>query len=918
MSRLAIIALLVSICLGAHASQSISGRVFDDANGNGVYDTGETLLSGWTVFLDLNENGVLDAGEPSTVTDSNGNYSFTGLAVGQYRVAVVPPAGWAIVNPSHPLKALAHYSVNTINTSSSYQYGDCWGEGNIGMIGGYTSSAPITLVDISNPASLVPFTTWADTGPDIAPATTTVSSRCSSASSGNQFEYVIVRNKIGYVASNAGLGVHILDLSNPAAPVTLSHISTTEFGTQASDYVHTMFLDGNFLYMADNRTITMRVFNVTNPSAPVHVRDINANAGANGQRVHQINVKNGRLYVAVNPLKTEEAAIAPTIVNESEIWDVSDVTNSATFLASWHSGYCTHTVTATDDGRYAICAREPYPWEGAVGDVTIWDVRDFNNITMVSRLNGIPLGFGDCTAHIPVVHGNLLYVSWYWAGLKVFDITDPTNPALVGHFHTSNQSSEFTGNWGVYPIPSTNTILASDMENGLFSLTPSTPGGHYTDLAITPNVSLDFAVRPPPNITSTSASSNPATGRPVSFMASATSEDPLPLTYTWNFGDSNGGSGGTASHVYASAGTYTVTLTVTDSKGGMATTSFQVTITDPPAIGAEPADISVVVGSTATFSVTATGAGPLSYQWSRNGTPIGGATNSSYTTPPTVLADNGAVFSVLVTAAGISSLSNNATLTVTAAPVAPSITTQPVDLTVTSGEVATFNVIAIGTSPLTYQWSRNGTPIPGATSASYTIPGTNLADNGSTFVVVVSNAVGSATSNVVTLTINPMEELTAPPGIPMTVSKISGSMKYNVAGGDSVSIQGVVTNLTSPFDPTGKVVVLDISGADATFTLDSKGKAKNASGSFQFVLKMQKGTGKGSKPTFSGGNVTFKAKLSKGTWADLWAAAGVDKNSSQKNAALNLVVNLTIDGVAYSGPAHAVINSKANTGGRFK
>jgi len=64
--------------------------------------------------------------------------------------------------------------------------------------------------------------------------------------------------------------------------------------------------------------------------------------------------------------------------------------------------------------------------------------------------------------------------------------------------------------------------------------------------------------------------------------------------------------------------------------------------------------------------------------------------------------------------------------------------------------------------------------------------------------------------------------------------------------------------------------------------------------------------------------VMFKAKLQHGSWSDLWVSAGVDKSSSQHGAALNLVVNLTIDGVVYSGPAHATITSKANTGGRFK
>ncbi len=86
-------------------------------------------------------------------------------------------------------------------------------------------------------------------------------------------------------------------------------------------------------------------------------------------------------------------------------------------------------------------------------------------------------------------------------------------------------------------------------------------------------------------------------------------------------------------------------------------------------------------------------------------------------------------------------------------PGAPTITTQPIDLAVVEGEPATFSVSASGDAPLTYQWSRNGVPLEGATSASYTIPVTTRADNGSHFVVTVSNAAGSVASRAAKLSL---------------------------------------------------------------------------------------------------------------------------------------------------------------------
>jgi hypothetical protein len=85
---------------------------------------------------------------------------------------------------------------------------------------------------------------------------------------------------------------------------------------------------------------------------------------------------------------------------------------------------------------------------------------------------------------------------------------------------------------------------------------------------------------------------------------------------------------------------------------------------------------------------------------------------------------------------------------------APSITTQPANQTVTAGQTATFSVTAAGTTPFSYQWQKGTTPITSATSASYTTAATTTSESGSQFSVVVSNAIGSATSNPATLTVN--------------------------------------------------------------------------------------------------------------------------------------------------------------------
>ena len=169
-----------------------------------------------------------------------------------------------------------------------------------------------------------------------------------------------------------------------------------------------------------------------------------------------------------------------------------------------------------------------------------------------------------------------------------------------------------------------------------------------------------------------------------------------------------------------------------------------------PSITTQPANQSVVAGSSATFTVTATGSAPLTYQWKKNGNNMDGATSSTYTLPATSIEDSGAVFAVVVSNSAGKASSNTATLTVSAAPaasVAPSITSQPDNQSVVTGSSATFSVTATGSAPLTYQWKKNDTDISGATSSMYTTPATSMGDNSAVFTVVVTNSLGTVTSD---------------------------------------------------------------------------------------------------------------------------------------------------------------------------
>src|SRR5579884_1966054 len=80
--------------------------------------------------------------------------------------------------------------------------------------------------------------------------------------------------------------------------------------------------------------------------------------------------------------------------------------------------------------------------------------------------------------------------------------------------------------------------------------------------------------------------------------------------------------------------------------------SVQSSTSSAPAISTQPTNQSVTLGQTVTFSVVASGATPLSYQWQKNGANISGATAATYTTPATTSADNGSTFDVVVSNSG--------------------------------------------------------------------------------------------------------------------------------------------------------------------------------------------------------------------------------------------------------------------------
>jgi uncharacterized delta-60 repeat protein len=117
--------------IGATQAAVITGKSFNDANSNGIFDAGEAGLANWQVYIDKNNNGVWDKGEFIVNSDSQGNYTMV-INPGAYRLREVRQDGWTRTQPSGDWP-LGYYDVTV-------------GAGQLVASRNFGNNAPITFV----------------------------------------------------------------------------------------------------------------------------------------------------------------------------------------------------------------------------------------------------------------------------------------------------------------------------------------------------------------------------------------------------------------------------------------------------------------------------------------------------------------------------------------------------------------------------------------------------------------------------------------------------------------------------------------------------------------------------------------------------------------------------------------------------
>lgn len=329
------------------------------------------------------------------------------------------------------------------------------------------------------------------------------------------------------------------------------------------------------------------------------------------------------------------------------------------------------------------------------------------------------------------------------------------------------------------------------------------------------------------------------------------------------------------------------------------TAGFNISGTISPVTGGSGATL--VLNGAASATTAADSSGNYTFAGLPNGAYTVAPSRAGFTFTP-------ASQSATVNGASITGLN----FTDTAVTAVPTITAQPANQTVISGQAATFTTAAAGSTPLNYQWQRNGANIAGAVTTSYTTPPTTPSDSGTAFTVMVSNAAGAVTSAAAMLTVNaPAIQVSASSiNFTNTVVGVSSSQALIINNPGTATLSITQINETgSVFSIPGLSLPLNVSaGRQASITV---GFLPTSAGAFSGNLSIVSNAG--TSPTsigLSGSGVAATltlgispASLSFGsvTTATLSAAQNVVVTNTGNSNVLISQVNLSGAGYIMTG-----------------
>jgi choice-of-anchor B domain-containing protein len=266
-----------------------------------------------------------------------------------------------------------------------------------------------------------------------------------------------------YVTTEGGSdGLQIIDLSGLPSP-NLAVQQWTPFvpvgGTgQTLATIHALHIDNGFVYLYGSNNINTTcggidgivIGDLSDPWNP-------SVAGVyNGAYVHDGYVRNdtvwaGRIYDG-----------------DFAVIDVSDKANPVVLATQATPSNFTHNTWLSDNSKYLFTTDEVDN-----SYLAVYDVEDISNIQEIDKIQSQFPG-GNSVVHNTHILNDYAVTSWYTDGVVITDGHRPQNLVNVGWFDTSPLTGGgYNGCWGVYPYLPSGTVVASDMQEGLFVLTPA-------------------------------------------------------------------------------------------------------------------------------------------------------------------------------------------------------------------------------------------------------------------------------------------------------------------------------------------------------------------------------------------------------------------------------------------------------------
>ncbi len=339
-------------------------------------------------------------------------------------------------------KLLGHWDDPSIVGTAQYdnRYNEVWGISGNGKEYAIIGSTKGThFIDVTDPAN------------------PTESFFVAGKAHGNQIVHRDYHDYGCYLFAGCGEGnssLQIMDISQLPDTVTVVYDSDDMFIR-----THNLFIDSSAarLYtFAESRKgayNAMGVYDISDPVNPVYLKSFNTFAGINASHVHDGFIQKNIAYLNLGG-------------DGMAIIDYTDLDNPIPLgtLTNYEDRGYNHSGWATPDNKYYYMADENWGYQ-----LKAIDVSDPTDIT-VSKLFDADALSPKSIAHNQILACNYLYVSYYFDGLQVYDVSDPLNPQRVMYYDTypGETIKDYKGAWGVFPFLPSGNILVSDMQTGLY------------------------------------------------------------------------------------------------------------------------------------------------------------------------------------------------------------------------------------------------------------------------------------------------------------------------------------------------------------------------------------------------------------------------------------------------------------------